>query len=169
MDALTPYTWQTARLEGKPNPLSSRLRQAPSCSLEAGALPWSSRVSQLRNHIFQRLWEGPDDPSPPSQVRRGQHKAQNGHLAYLDAFPSSPQTQLSDAKLLSFICFIPTMLPRLPGPGGTAPAGLTGWAAVAALSLPEGSYVSPAPLLQLHPPPQGQCSAAGTLPQLGLC
>lgn len=118
MDALTPYTWQTARLEGKPNPLSSRLRQAPSCSLEAGALPWSSRVSQLRNHIFQRLWEGPDDPSPPSQVRRGQHKAQNGHLAYLDAFPSSPQTQLSDAKLLSFICFIPTMLPRLPGPGG---------------------------------------------------
>ena len=77
-------------------------------------------------------------------MRRGQRRAQNGHLAYLDAFPSSPQTQLSDAKLLSFICFIPTRLLRLPGPGRTAPAGLTGWAAVAALSLPEGSSVSPA-------------------------
>lgn len=128
-----------------------------------------------------RLWEGPEDPSPPSQVRRGQHRAQNEHLAYLDAFPSSPQTQLSDAKLLSFICSIPTRLPRLPGPGGTAPAGLTGWAAVAALSLPEGSCVSPAspppappstpssdvfPLVGVASP--GQCSAAGTLPQLGL-
>ena len=53
MDAPAPYAWQTARLEGKPSPLTSRLGQASSCSLEAGALPWSSQFSQLWNHVFQ--------------------------------------------------------------------------------------------------------------------
>lgn len=103
---------QKATLEGKPSPFCSQSRAATQ-RLHGS---WISSRGAFK-------FPSTEPAIPPSygkglcQVRRGQGRAQNGHLTHQDVFLSSPQTLAPGCHAVFIHLLYPDSASKLQGPG----------------------------------------------------